>query len=844
MPSEKNVKLIKNEKGQNKRLKEYEEVKENHIDNEDEEEKDIVSEKLKNNLLNNYQGDVNDVAKLLQNLEGDSNDECLICIGRLKGRDQIFSCDGCFYSFHLLCIQKWANDSMNQKKLFYENQPAGYYDNQGIFIKKKALNIFWDCPACRKKYESDQIPRNYYCYCKKERDPEFQEWIFPHSCGQICGKQLESNCHHTCTLFCHPGKCPPCPQTIQTSCKCKKSPLKTIRCSQKSWSCTKKCSKKLLCGIHECSEICCENCPPCKKKSQKKCFCQRLSKEINCEQKSWSCGKVCGKKLSCSNHTCERICHDDDCGNCPYGISRNCYCGKQTFSVSNCDQSSLNLCCGDTCLKVLECSHQCMLRCHKGDCNSCMIEVEKRCRCGAFTKKFPCSKELLCETKCNKMKSCKKHNCKARCCVECSPCNIICGKTLSCGKHKCEAFCHGSLSCYPCTERQKISCRCGSTSIEVRCSKGSKNRVVKCKELCRLPTNCHHNSTPHSCHFGNCENCRQICNEVLECKHLCKDICHDFVKVVVKDKNFVPAGPWEKAGERIEFKKLPHSACKTKIPITCLGGHETVMMNCHEAKVTSCGRICNRKLVCGNHTCQKQCHKVVDLNSQIQDENCDDCTSPCIKERPQGCTHPCTRPCHELSKPCKKCIVQIKTKCFCGLTDVLYRCCDVYKRDIDNNTRNALKEKLLCCGSRCIKLYQKCGHQCVANCHPGECNQQDCRKKVKLPCVCKNRKVEYSCDKIRIDNIIVADCDETCEEKKRLLEAENKKAIEMQLKMEEEKNRRELEEYQKKFGPKKFKERKRRTVEEEKSNKSLILIISLSIIICIVSAILYHFLLK
>jgi hypothetical protein len=49
-------------------------------------------------------------------------------------------------------------------------------------------------------------------------------------------------------------------------------------------------------------------------------------------------------------------------------------------------------------------------------------------------------------------------------------------------------------------------------------------------------------------------------------------------------------------------------------------------------------------------------------------------------------------------------VVQIKTKCFCGLTDVYYRCCDVNKRDIDDATRENLRVKFLCCGARCIKI--------------------------------------------------------------------------------------------------------------------------------------------
>ncbi|KAG5674339.1 hypothetical protein PVAND_004314 [Polypedilum vanderplanki] len=804
----------------------------------DDEDGNKVEKSKIESLFKNYQGNESDVARIQQYFDGENLD-CLICIRSVKANDKIWNCGTCYLSFHLLCIQRWANDSMNLKRLWHDNQPVGYYDNQGTYIKKKELKLFWDCPNCRTEYKEDEIPRHYFCYCQKEIDPPNQEWLIPHSCGMVCQKPLPDLCSHKCTILCHPGKCPSCPQTIQVSCKCKKSPLKTIRCSQQFWTCSEKCDKKLSCGIHKCEGICHEECPPCKEKSIKRCFCGQKTKEIKCEQEAWSCDKICKKPLSCGNHFCEKKCHGNECGQCPFGFERSCFCGKQIFEVLNCNEQQLDSC-GDTCLKQLPCGHQCFSRCHKGECDPCMEHIEKKCRCGSMSKVFTCSKELLCETKCNRQKACKKHSCKARCCVDCLPCNLVCGKMLTCGKHKCEALCH-SGNCYPCNEKQKISCRCGSTSIFIRCGKASKHKTPKCKELCKISSKCHHEPLPHHCHIGNCPGCKQICNEPLSCEHKCLYECHDYVKIIVKDKNFVPAGPWDVQEQRIEYKKLPHAPCKTQVEVTCLGGHETVMLNCSNARVSSCGRICGRMLSCGNHKCQKACHEVSDLNNELRDENCEDCELPCMKERPKGCTHQCSRSCHDSTKPCKKCVVQIKSKCFCGLTEVYYRCCDVYKRDIDDATRQNLLEKYRCCGARCIKLYP-CGHQCTMNCHYGECQgAENCKKKVKLLCSCKNRRVEFSCDKIRAENITFANCNEDCDEKKRLLDEEKQKKLEKQRAIEEEKNRRELEEYEKKIGPKKYKERKQRVVEEKKSNFKMIIGISTAIILII--AILLYFML-
>lgn len=322
----------------------------------------------------------------------------------------------------------------------------------------------------------------------------------------------------------------------------------------------------------------------------------------------------------------------------------------------------------------------------------------KKCRCGSLTKEFFCSKELLCEMKCKNLKNCKKHVCNRKCCVGCLPCDKICSKPLSCGKHKCGAFCH-SGSCYPCMKKTSSNCRCGLTSITVNCS-GRKNKVPKCKELCKTGTKCHHAPEPHHCHYGECSSCVQICSEELECGHKCLVKCHDYVKVIVKDKKFVARLPGEYAEENIEMKKTPHPPCRTLVKVRCLGGHETIEMECHSAKTMSCGRKCNRKLKCGNHQCNRECHSVKNIYDDKQDEECEECQLPCSFNR--LCSHPCQKnQCHP--KECKKCIVSIKSKCFCGLTDVYFRCCDVNKKGLTKDENDELKEKVMSCGSKCIK---------------------------------------------------------------------------------------------------------------------------------------------
>lgn len=68
--------------------------------------------------------------------------------------------------------------------------------------------------------------------------------------------------------------------------------------------------------------------------------------------------------------------------------------------------------CGSTCQKALQCgTHICPERCHRGLCGQCLVIIEKKCRCGLYTKEIPCSRLFLCETKCKQVRDCNKHAC-------------------------------------------------------------------------------------------------------------------------------------------------------------------------------------------------------------------------------------------------------------------------------------------------------------------------------------------------------------------------------------------------------------------------------------------------
>uniref|UniRef100_A0A8D1ZMW2 NF-X1-type domain-containing protein n=1 Tax=Sus scrofa TaxID=9823 RepID=A0A8D1ZMW2_PIG len=268
-------------------------------------------------------------------------------------------------------------------------------------------------PKCRFEYRRSDTPSRYYCYCGKVEDPPLDPWLVPHSCGQVCERDFKPPCGHKCLLLCHPGPCPPCPKMVTTTCYCKKAKPIPRRCSAKEWSCQLPCGRKLLCGQHKCENPChAGSCPPCPRVSRQKCVCGKQVAERSCASPLWHCDQVCGKTLSCRNHTCEQVCHVGACGDCPRSGKRFCPCQKSKFSLP-CTEDVPT--CGDSCDKVLECGiHRCSQRCHRGPCETCRQEVEKHCRCGKHTKRMPCHKPYLCETKCVKMRDCQKHQCRRK----------------------------------------------------------------------------------------------------------------------------------------------------------------------------------------------------------------------------------------------------------------------------------------------------------------------------------------------------------------------------------------------------------------------------------------------
>ncbi|CAG9761630.1 unnamed protein product [Ceutorhynchus assimilis] len=716
---------------------------------------------------------------------------CLICISRVKRDDKIWNCSNCFGAFHLGCIQRWSKDTVMQQKQRLEDQTAPL-----------AKRLCWCCPKCRSEYFPEQNPTKYICFCGKTQDPKYQPFLVPHSCGELCRKDLLPKCGHKCLLLCHPGPCPPCPVTVSASCFCGTQPPTTRRCHNRGWSCGNPCGKILSCDKHTCSDPChSRECKPCAKKSVQKCMCGSQQKLRDCATPIWQCEKVCSKLLDCGNHKCQEVCHAGVCDSCPLTRPRSCPCTKTVYNLPCTEETPT---CGSTCDKILECGlHTCNYRCHKDKCGQCLEIVTKACRCGQHSKEIQCCKPFLCESKCKNARDCNKHPCNRKCCDgNCPPCEKPCGSTLQCGNHKCASVCHRGL-CYPCQQTKEVACRCGATKITVPCGRKHKIKPPRCTKLCRIPPDCHHEQRDnHRCHFNDCPPCKQVCNKTrTSCQHRCSAVCHSAVLVKIEAQK--ASMPWERSSPKVEKVNQPCPDCEVPVKVTCLGGHETADWPCHKAKPTSCGRPCGRLLGCTNHTCTLPCHQEENLEAGA---NCETCENPCTKPRPEGCTHSCPKPCH--SGDCPPCKQMLRIKCHCGLTQPYISCSDWLNLD--------KREQLQSCGNQCPKNYI-CGHRCKSFCHSGDCPNADlCKKKTKVSCKCKRFKKEFPCEIVR-KGLAVIECDDYCLRKQ---EADIlKKQFEDERRQKEEaiKNQKELEQFEKKFnGKKKNKDKKMYEMEEDR----------------------------
>lgn len=537
--------------------------------------------------------------------------ECIVCCNAIKKEAAVWSCSNCYHIYHLYCIKKWAH-------------------SPSAVVADAAAAGAWRCPTCQNAYF--QVPNQYNCFCGRLKDPVFNHYIVPHSCGDSCNRERHQGCPHPCNVPCHPGPCPPCTAFVTRSCLCGKT-KQTVRCAAASaFKCAERCAKTLNCGRHDCPDACHDGaCEPCSATVEQKCFCGAVTRRATCGTAesfatSFSCHGVCRRALDCGSHECGDACHPGPCRDCrllPDAVTC-CPCGKTELSQipgrrkrKSCVDEIPT--CGKSCEKELQCGsvdsrHRCKLKCHDGACPvTCDGTTEATCRCGGFTKEMPCrefvrltvDEPLRCERRCNKKMSCGRHKCSQLCCVNGDHrCQLVCGYKLTCGLHKCEETCHkgNCASCWQ-VSFEELRCHCGSEVIYPPVPCGTK--APECHRPCLRQRTCEH-KVSHACHSDDtCPPC-----------------------TVLTEK-------W------------------------CMGRHELRRnLPCYLSEI-SCGLPCGKELPCMIHKCQQTCHKGPCLEGQ-------QCVQPCPMIRPE-CGHPCQAPCHPgCPCPATVCRADVTVQCDCG----------------------------------------------------------------------------------------------------------------------------------------------------------------------------------
>ncbi|XP_053672824.1 protein shuttle craft [Anopheles nili] len=523
--------------------------------------------------------------------------ECLVCCEIVKPMQSTWSCANCYHILHLGCVTRWATSSQAE-------------DGSG-----------WRCPACQNV--TKKIPREYFCFCGKQKNPTYNRDDLAHSCGETCERR--DFCDHACTLLCHPGPCPPCQASVQRRCGCGRLEKLVQCCLKEDLLCGATCDKPLNCVLHHCGKQChAGSCETCAEQVQHNCHCGKDERMVACsvehlEKTSYGCGKPCERPLACGNHQCQRLCHEGECDPCADAPERvlSCPCGRQAI-----ERDSRTSCldpiptCSGNCGRKLKCgppgaNHCCEVPCHRGDCPPCKKSTTVKCRCGSMDQPMKCkdlttrADDARCKKRCVRRRSCAKHKCNQLCCIDFDHiCPKTCSLPLSCGRHRCDKPCHKG-NCQPChrVSFDELTCDCGASIIYPPVPCGTK------KPPCDRPC-----SRRHSCDHAALHNCHAE-PECPPCVVLTSKYCH---------------------GRHEQRKTIP----------------------CYQDSF-SCGMPCTRPLPCGRHKCIRACHEgECMLEGAV-------CKQNCTTAR-ETCSHPCNAPCHEGACPEVACRIIVEVTCECG----------------------------------------------------------------------------------------------------------------------------------------------------------------------------------
>lgn len=177
--------------------------------------------------------------------------------------------------------------------------------------------------------------------------------------------------------------------------------------------CTRMCGRMLKCGNHRCQNLCHKGpCDSCKEAifEDLLCNCGRtvLQAPLPCGTGQPPCPYPCNRPKNCGHPQTAHNCHtnEESCPKCPFLTDKPCMCGKKTLKNQPCWRS--DVWCGLICGKRLKCgSHFCQKPCHRsGDCEDALLPCQQQCGKSKKACGHPCEKPCHAPSACKEDKAC------------------------------------------------------------------------------------------------------------------------------------------------------------------------------------------------------------------------------------------------------------------------------------------------------------------------------------------------------------------------------------------------------------------------------------------------------
>lgn len=177
--------------------------------------------------------------------------------------------------------------------------------------------------------------------------------------------------------------------------------------------CTRMCGRMLKCGTHTCQNLCHKGpCDSCKEAIFEDLYCNCgqtvLQAPLPCGTRQPPCHFPCKRPKDCDHPQTAHNCHTDEetCPKCPFLTDKSCMCGKVTLKNQPCWRSDVS--CGLVCGRKLKCgSHQCQKLCHRtGDCQDTLTPCQQQCGKAKKMCGHPCEKPCHAPSTCKEDKPC------------------------------------------------------------------------------------------------------------------------------------------------------------------------------------------------------------------------------------------------------------------------------------------------------------------------------------------------------------------------------------------------------------------------------------------------------